>query len=837
MNALISSLPSFLTAWSSGLVRASIEGAVAVAIVWTIARYCQFISPRVICWLWRLVCVKFLIAACWSQPVSLAILPSNAAAPAPSLLTVAATPLIDSTANAAIPIVDNPRSVQPTLAPETRFPLSAILFLAWSIGVLCFIAVSVRQWLSLRRMFHVATPADPALQQACVNEAAALKIRRIPALLLSSTIEGPLLTGIIRPVMILPVQIESAFDPSEVRLMLTHEMAHLKRHDLAWNWLPTLVGWLFFFHPLVWLLRHGWFQSQESACDELLIQRHATLPSQYGRLLLKLSAAASHSPRPTLAAVGVLGAYHQLERRILAMTRVKTFSRRRLLAAAGIVSIVAALSLIPWRLVAQESNSDGPAKPASTTTAGYDLSHVVHFKLGQSQFPQGDSITIQEIHGTADNITAGNLYEVKGTYTLNSADKATLAAFTTVSANDPQNKQFEHVPTQKTQTVTVEKGHGKFTLLFYMWQNGAPHVSFYPAGGGGDIGGVYFETDTSNKADQKNAPAPANSSDAKEKTGAADLADKSTHPTIIIAEHVLLWEGKEIVTWEEAVARLKKLRAAGPVHPNFYMTAASVRQEGNWQSWHQQIMDQYRELFQPAGVTFGSVSPRGSPRYDAIQTAADLVPNPTLARHGQLLDAAGQPVIGAQVFTLPIGKMNGPYLNTGVYLQDGHLRDLFDEDWTATDDQGNFTIYPSDKEFYIAAIHPTGFVMQRQTSGEAAANIQLHMQPWATVRFSSTGEIDSQSADVIAIPTGADSDWPNVDIYSIKTAGQPVEVKVPAGKITVARSLAMGKGTSISLPVENFSLDPNQQRTLELKPPSEEDLKRAKEIYDPLITK
>ena len=80
--------------------------------------------------------------------------------------------------------------------------------------------------------------------------------------------------------------------------MLGHELAHLKRHDLAWNWLPTVVGWLFFFHPLVWFMTRRWSEAQEAACDELLIQAEVARPVPYGRLLLEtfhaLATSAAH---------------------------------------------------------------------------------------------------------------------------------------------------------------------------------------------------------------------------------------------------------------------------------------------------------------------------------------------------------------------------------------------------------------------------------------------------------------------------------------------------------------------------------------------------------------
>jgi hypothetical protein len=50
---------------------------------------------------------------------------------------------------------------------------------------------------------------------------------------------------------------------------------------------------------------------------------------------------------------------------------------------------------------------------------------------------------------------------------------------------------------QKTQTMILDQGNGRLTLIPYLWYNGNPHISFYPAGGGNSFGGVYFGTGSS----------------------------------------------------------------------------------------------------------------------------------------------------------------------------------------------------------------------------------------------------------------------------------------------------------------------------------------------------
>ena len=109
--------------------------------------------------------------------------------------------------------------------------------------------------------------------------------------------------------------------------------------------------------------------------------------------------------------------------------------------------------------------------------ASDDFSHVVNLEKTSS----GDFITITEVRGPSDTLEVGKTYEVRGTYKLASHDKATLTVNVTTDARQPH----ETHPALPRQKMIVEKGEGSFTLQFHMWQEGMPHVSFYPTNKGG----------------------------------------------------------------------------------------------------------------------------------------------------------------------------------------------------------------------------------------------------------------------------------------------------------------------------------------------------------------
>ncbi len=128
----------------------------------------------------------------------------------------------------------------------------------------------------------------------------------------------------------------------------------------------------------------------------------------------------------------------------------------------------------------------------------YDLSHTVPVQVGKTTLQDGDSIVIDAIHGTADTISAGNVYRVDGHYRLASHEEASLGISVT-SAIDP--RYDSRVP-GRIESMNVNKGEGTFSLYFKMGSSGSAHMSFYPAKGGQSFARVYFNgTDAWAKAD------------------------------------------------------------------------------------------------------------------------------------------------------------------------------------------------------------------------------------------------------------------------------------------------------------------------------------------------
>jgi hypothetical protein len=182
----------------------------------------------------------------------------------------------------------------------------------------------------------------------CVQLCRAFRLRQPPEIREAKDITSPLLLGIIRPAIVFPTGMLAGANAEERDWMLAHELAHVKRRDLLWNWLPLLAHGLLFFHPLVWLAQREWRLAMEVACDELAVRVTNCPLADYGNMLLNFSLHHPPSSRVGLGTVAVAESYQSLKRRLIAMRHVRPLSRRRLVGAVGLVTLLALIGIVPW---------------------------------------------------------------------------------------------------------------------------------------------------------------------------------------------------------------------------------------------------------------------------------------------------------------------------------------------------------------------------------------------------------------------------------------------------------------------------------------------------------
>ncbi|HET9532715.1 MAG TPA: HEAT repeat domain-containing protein [Blastocatellia bacterium] len=204
---------------------------------------------------------------------------------------------------------------------------------------------------------------DPAWTTLAKDLSLQLGLTREVALLESKRVSMPLTWGLFRSVILLP---SATHDWTEERrhVVLSHELAHVKRKDCLTQTLAQAACALYWFNPLVWIAARQLRMERERACDDYVLHT-GTRASDYASHLLDIARSLRSSSCSSLAAVAI-ARRSQLEGRLLAILD-PGLSRRGLNRAGASLVFVAmvcvVLPLAAMRPLANDNrlNNDQPA--------------------------------------------------------------------------------------------------------------------------------------------------------------------------------------------------------------------------------------------------------------------------------------------------------------------------------------------------------------------------------------------------------------------------------------------------------------------------------------------
>jgi beta-lactamase regulating signal transducer with metallopeptidase domain len=329
------------------LLWTSMQAALLIGAVYLTGRLWPRLSAAMRCMLWWLVGAQLLLGLAWHAPLQLPLLaPTALQAPA------AAAPATGFFSAVAADAVPAPVALPATPPLSWRTGIAAV----WLVLVLLQVLLACRQWRRSRYVLRVSRPVrDPALLALRTRQAQRLGLRHCPQLRTADAITSPQVTGLWRPVVLLPAGHALSID--EAAMALAHELAHVRRGDLWLAWVPALAQCLFCFHPLVrWAMRE-YALNRESACDAQVVQ-HAAAPQDYGRLLLRLGVA-----QPMHAGLaGASPTFHNLKRRLTMLQQTVNQPSARMRGWL-LVALIALIGVLPYRVTAA-----GADKPTAAPT-------------------------------------------------------------------------------------------------------------------------------------------------------------------------------------------------------------------------------------------------------------------------------------------------------------------------------------------------------------------------------------------------------------------------------------------------------------------------------------
>jgi len=161
-------------------------------------------------------------------------------------------------------------------------------FMIWVSGVMLFSVYHILGWRRARGFVRRGTSSVPTEWQARFEKLCdEFRVRRLVSLLSSSLVKVPCVVGWMKPVILVPVSMFTLLDPSEIEMILVHELAHVRRCDVLVNIVQTAMETLFFFNPAIWWLSRHIRIEREDCCDDTAILRTGNR-LRYARALANL---------------------------------------------------------------------------------------------------------------------------------------------------------------------------------------------------------------------------------------------------------------------------------------------------------------------------------------------------------------------------------------------------------------------------------------------------------------------------------------------------------------------------------------------------------------------
>ncbi len=384
-------------------------------------------------WIWLLVLVKLMLPPSFSSPTSLTYwvggklpgLPAQVA-PVPRAPLAAALPASESTVSAtpgalesgplaelvseksALPRAESTVAVSQALSSNVPITWQALALLAWAVVVIVMAVLLIQRALFVHGL--VAQSQEPPgeiaeLLRRCGRH---LRVRANLAVRLSSLSASPSVCGLRRPVILIPEEMLAQLRGQELKSVLLHELAHVKRADLWLNLAQALLQVVYFYHPLLWAANARIRKVREQAVDETVLAALGAEAENYPRTLLSVSRLAFGQPMLSLRLLGVVESRKALMDRIGHMVS-RPFPRTARLGFSGCVLVaVLALTLLPMASAAPErAKSEGPSPTAAPSVGGAGIAADQITFSGRVTDPQGQPVAGAEV--TLYQLTAGEL--------------------------------------------------------------------------------------------------------------------------------------------------------------------------------------------------------------------------------------------------------------------------------------------------------------------------------------------------------------------------------------------------------------------------------------------
>lgn len=206
-----------------------------------------------------------------------------------------------------------------SISVSQKMPLAIglILCILWGIGIFIMSTLILKSLLRLHTIKKSALPLqNPAIRRLyhdCLGE---MHITKPIPVYSTAFLKSPIIAGVWKPCIYLPIHLISDYNANNIRYMLLHELGHYKSKDALANYLMNIIGVLYWFNPVVWYSLKEMKNDREVACDTSVLKLlDEDAYKDYGNTLINFAEKVSLTSFPF--ATGISGSMKQMQKRVI----------------------------------------------------------------------------------------------------------------------------------------------------------------------------------------------------------------------------------------------------------------------------------------------------------------------------------------------------------------------------------------------------------------------------------------------------------------------------------------------------------------------------------------
>jgi len=209
-------------------------------------------------------------------------------------------------------------------------PYKHTLFVIWLLGIIGFLISMVLNLRRFHRWLLICGQESPRwLEEKIADLSGEIGIKKSPQCIIIPDTFSPCVFGWFKPKLLFPKDLLTQLNSEQLRMAILHELIHIKRRDTIISGMQSLIQFLYWFNPLIWIAGREIRHHREMAVDEVVVATQNDLRGHnYQNMIIALSEKRALCSMPS--AVGILEPRSFMFRRIVRLLDFSsnTISRR-----------------------------------------------------------------------------------------------------------------------------------------------------------------------------------------------------------------------------------------------------------------------------------------------------------------------------------------------------------------------------------------------------------------------------------------------------------------------------------------------------------------------------